>query len=497
MKTITFQGGRMRFCPDLELHLVLIACLSSSSVGGEEQFDQSMATASLSTSWTLSNGSTCAEWFTDGSFLLPVLHMETYGFGFYGMETQISGDYFLPVFILPCYDYGLTSTPAAGCTPQLVWSPNWNSPVKMNSTLELESGGDLVLKDADRTVVWSTNTSGKSVAGMNLTGPGNLVLIDKNNICLGIVRSPDSLTACGTETGTRSETDSFSVSTTNLSEFRLLSFSLTVEGLFGLVLTDSPQLCYQYNVTGIDSRSSPPLHPYNNYCYLTTDITYLQYLNDSLVISMTTGSIECKFSVISIVTSRPVQYMKFSSHGHLRVYQWKREAFEWTETVDLMTEIVGDCGYPFVCGRYRICSNRQCRCPASSNQTAYFKQISDRNPGVGCSEILPLSCGAFRNVSFLELPGVAYFDFGWSFQNVTAISCKEACAKNCSCKAAFFYATVDDYMKCSLQYEVFSLMNRDIEETKNSSIAYVKVQSIPNQVFASSPKRKENRLLVV
>ncbi|PKI33614.1 hypothetical protein CRG98_045970 [Punica granatum] len=250
----------MRFCPDLELHLVLIACLSSSSVGGEEQFDQSMATASLSTSWTLSNGSTCAEWFTDGSFLLPVLHMETYGFGFYGMETQISGDYFLPVFILPCYDYGLTSTPAA-------------------------------------------------------------------------------------------------------------------------------------------------------------DITYLQYLNDSLVISMTTGSIECKFSVISIVTSRPVQYMKFSSHWHLRVYQWKREAFEWTETVDLMTEIVGDCGYPFVCGRYRICSNRQCRCPASSNQTAYFKQISDRNPGVGCSEILPLSCGAFRNVSFLELPGVAYFDFGWSFQN--------------------------------------------------------------------------------
>ncbi|PKI34781.1 hypothetical protein CRG98_044832 [Punica granatum] len=228
--------------------------------------------------------------------------METYGFGFYGMEAQISGDYFLPVFILPCYDYGLTSTPAA-------------------------------------------------------------------------------------------------------------------------------------------------------------DITYLQYLNDRLVISMTAGSIECKFSVISIVTSRPVQYMKFSSHGHLRVYQWKREAFEWTETADLMTEKVGDCGYPFVCGRYGICSNRQCRCPA------YF------NPGVGCSEILPLSRGAFRNVSFLELPGVAYFDFGWSFQNVTAISCKEACAKNCSCKAAFFYATVDDYTKCSLQYEVFSLMNSDIEETKNSSIA--------------------------
>ncbi|OWM78743.1 hypothetical protein CDL15_Pgr002914 [Punica granatum] len=172
-----------------------------------------MATASLSTSWTLSNGSTRAEWFTDGSFLLPILHTETYGFGFYGMEAQISGEYFLAVFILPCYDYGLTSTPAAGCTPQLVWSPIRKSAVKMNSTLELESGGDLVLKDADRTVVWSTNTSGKSVASMNLTGLGNLVLIDKNNVSVW---------------------ESFDHPTDSL----LVGQKLAPEGLFGLVLTD-------------------------------------------------------------------------------------------------------------------------------------------------------------------------------------------------------------------------------------------------------------------
>ncbi|XP_031378729.1 G-type lectin S-receptor-like serine/threonine-protein kinase SD2-5 [Punica granatum] len=368
-EAIMFKGRRTSFCRDFGLRLIGVACLSYSLVGGQEQFDQSTATAGLSTSWTLSKSSAHAEWFNDGSFLLPILHMEIYGFGFY-MKVEIPGNYFLAVFILPCYDYDLTSTPGPGCTPQLVWSPNRNSPVEMGSTLELDSGGDLVLKDADRTVVWSTNTS-------------------------------DSI-----------------------------SIPRTISG----------------------------------------------------------------------------QYMKFCSDGHLRVYQWLAD--EWIEAVDLMTERVGECGYPFVCGRYGICSNRrQCRCPPSSNQNVYFKPMSDKHPELGCSEISPLSCGASQNNSFLELRGITYFDSGWSLQNVTGEICKEACAKNCSCKAAIFHPETDSdkYSYCSLLYEVFSLMDNDIEKAGYSSIAYIKVQGIPNQVLASSPKKNTshrplghaNRLLVI
>lgn len=37
------------------------------------------------------------------------------------------------------------------------------------------------MTDSDGTPVWSTNTTGKSVSGLNMTETGNLVLFDKDN----------------------------------------------------------------------------------------------------------------------------------------------------------------------------------------------------------------------------------------------------------------------------------------------------------------------------
>ena len=49
--------------------------------------------------------------------------------------------------------------------PEVVWTANRNTPVKINATLQLSQEGDLILKDAGGTYVWSTNTTGKSVSG--------------------------------------------------------------------------------------------------------------------------------------------------------------------------------------------------------------------------------------------------------------------------------------------------------------------------------------------
>ncbi|KAI6673835.1 hypothetical protein NL676_001741 [Syzygium grande] len=68
-----------------------------------------------------------------------------------------------------------------GCANPVVWSANRNRHAGNQSTLELTEGGDLVLKDADGSVMWSTQTSGKSVAGIKLTDAGNLVLFDEND----------------------------------------------------------------------------------------------------------------------------------------------------------------------------------------------------------------------------------------------------------------------------------------------------------------------------
>ncbi|CAK9155707.1 unnamed protein product [Ilex paraguariensis] len=56
-----------------------------------------------------------------------------------------------------------------------------DNPVKINATVNLTEDGDLVLREADGTLVWSTNTSGKNVSGLSLTEMGNLVLFDRNN----------------------------------------------------------------------------------------------------------------------------------------------------------------------------------------------------------------------------------------------------------------------------------------------------------------------------
>ncbi|KAL6328978.1 hypothetical protein AAG906_007268 [Vitis piasezkii] len=53
--------------------------------------------------------------------------------------------------------------------------------VRDDATLQLTQDGDLILRDADGTLVWCTYTYGKSVVGLNLTETGNLVLFDSNN----------------------------------------------------------------------------------------------------------------------------------------------------------------------------------------------------------------------------------------------------------------------------------------------------------------------------
>ncbi|XXG67524.1 hypothetical protein AAC387_Pa06g0852 [Persea americana] len=74
--------------------------------------------------------------------------------------------------------------PSSQCPPTEVikhWSANPNNPVGENATLHLNHQGDLVLRNVDGSLAWSTNTFGKSVIGMTILSTGNLVLLGKNN----------------------------------------------------------------------------------------------------------------------------------------------------------------------------------------------------------------------------------------------------------------------------------------------------------------------------
>ena len=59
---------------------------------------------------------------------------------------------------------------------------NLDRQVRQDATLNFTGDGDLVLRDADGSLVWSSNTSGRSVIGVNMMESGNLVLFDHHNV---------------------------------------------------------------------------------------------------------------------------------------------------------------------------------------------------------------------------------------------------------------------------------------------------------------------------
>ncbi|CAN4104473.1 unnamed protein product [Withania somnifera] len=459
----------MALCKILPFFFFVLCC--SFHLVNSQPFDY--PTAKLSTTWVNSVSANHSVDFTDGSKVRAILLRGTlgprYACGFYCNGNCES--YLFAIFIVLTNSVSSITSPSIAF-PQVVWSANRSKSVKINSTLQLTAEGDLVLRDANGALVWSTNTAGKSVAGLNLTDEGNLVLFDSKNATVwqSFDRPTDSLVP-GQKlvSGTKLTA---SVSTTNWTEGGLISLSATDNGLVAFVESNPPQTYVSRSINGLNaSRGS----------------NYLVYLNGSLALVSNSSDSNNPQTLVSIRPASSAQYMKLESDGHLKVYEWKTG---WTELDDLLTGFNGECYYPMVCGRYGICSRGQCSCPkSSSNSTTYFRQIDDRQGNMGCSEVTRLTCNASNYHRFLELQDVDYFTFTADIKNTTMNICKDACLRNCSCKAALFRSGLNSSMgECYLPSEIFSLANYEKERTRYDSNAFIKVQVEP--VTAAREEKK-------
>ncbi|KAK9222903.1 hypothetical protein WN944_011343 [Citrus x changshan-huyou] len=424
-------------------------------------------TANLSTSWTNGPSASQSVDFRDGSAVRAILLRGTFGpryaCGFFCNGSCDS--YLFAVFIVQTDSVSLIVSPASGF-PHVVWSANRNKPVRINATLELTSDGNLVLQDADGAIAWSTNTSGKSVVGLNLTDMGNLVLFDKNNAAVwqSFDHPIDSLVP--SQKLLEGKKLTASVSTTNWTDGGLFSFSVTNEGLFAFIESHNTSVPYHELLRATKTSKEP---------------SHARYLNGSLAFFINSSEPREPDGEVSVppTSSSPGQYMRLWPDGHLRVYEWQRM---WIVVADLLMSDLWDCDYPLVCGKYGICSRGQCSCPAT-----YFKLLDDRQPALGCSQITSLSCEASQDHRFVELNDVAYFAFSSSSSDITntdSETCKQACLKNCSCKAALFqYGLNSSAGDCYLPSEIFSMMNNEKETTHYNSTAYIKVQNLPMPVL--------------
>ncbi|KAI3730391.1 hypothetical protein L1987_61561 [Smallanthus sonchifolius] len=413
------------------------------------------ATANLSTAWVSS------DYYRDdlsGFILFRETNVVQFTCGFYcdrfcGVTYSYS-NYIFAIFI---------SATNRGSNREVVWSANRDHPVGMNAILNFTAAGELFLQDVNGSVVWTTNTAGKAVAGMNLTDTGNLVLFDnQNSVVWQSFDHPSDSLLPGQKLFTGQKLKS-SVSSSNSSE-GMYSLQVMDKGLFAYVESNPPQAYYSWlDLTNKGRRD-------------------MRFLNGSLSLFIDSSKPSDTVSVIYISQASSAQYMKLMPDGHLKAFGWQSDFGKWTVVADLLTYInVEECGYPLVCGRNSICSiNKQCDCPGID----YFMPVDDRQPELGCSEITPLTCSSTKDQYFITLDNVKYFTVIADMDGVNMETCKQACLHNCSCKAAFFqYSSNASSGKCFLPSEIFTM--KTVVPRYFNALAFIKVQNVTsNSQFA-------------
>ncbi|XP_076917938.1 G-type lectin S-receptor-like serine/threonine-protein kinase SD2-5 [Bidens hawaiensis] len=444
----------------------LFLILSFYSTIAQPAFDYP-TTANLSTTWTNDRSFAFDRNFsyTNGPKVRLILLGEPvgprFGCGFYCNGTCTS--YLFAVFIVP--------TRLRFPQPEVVWSANRDSPVSDGAILNLTSTGELVLRDVDGSTVWSTNTTGKSVAGLKLI-EGNLVLVNVNNSV--VWQSFDYPTDCLVpgQRLFRGQQLIPSVSETNwTSQKGLFSLQVKDKGLFAYVGSNPAQAYFSWPIVG-------------NRTYIVRP--YIRFGNGSFSLFFFSDDPHYPDNMLTIPQASPDQYMKLMPDGHLQALEWQSA---WLVVSDLLTGDLGDCNYPLACGRNAICSgNQQCSCPVSSSpRIDYFRAVNDRQPDQGCSQITPLTCNATHEQTFIALENVIYFNDIVDLDSVDIETCKQACVNNCSCKAALFqYGSNSSDGDCYLPFELFTMMNVDPNVVHRNTSAFIKVQNVRSPPSAST-----------
>ncbi|XP_012462439.1 G-type lectin S-receptor-like serine/threonine-protein kinase SD2-5 [Gossypium raimondii] len=386
-------------------------------------------------SWRNTPSSDFSFWESAG--VRPILVNGKFVFGF---QCSFEGDNCLIVVSI----FKTSSDGNSRFSPQVVWAANRNNPVEIQALLELTSQGQLILKDANDTLVWSPSTASKSISRLTLGSEGNLKLLDKTNLTVWqSFDHPTDVLVLGQKLASGQKLRS-SVSPFDSSE-GLFAFGI-IDGVFTAYIDSDPSQMYY--------RS-----------FVSEDQSYAEFQ---------TGGFG------SLIMAASANFIQLGSDGHLKAYEFKEQGLKWVGT-DMLD--IDRCSYPLACGRYGVCSGTGCSCPddASDNETAYFKP-NNFTADDGCHAISPISCELSLYHSFLELRRIKirYLDYILSSKTLQLEDCKEACLQNCSCKAILY----NGRNKCLLLSQVFSIEKK---EGFDSATTFIKVQSSP--IFSQSPSR--------
>nr|GEW70002.1 putative receptor protein kinase ZmPK1 [Tanacetum cinerariifolium]GEW77124.1 putative receptor protein kinase ZmPK1 [Tanacetum cinerariifolium] len=366
-----------------------------------------------------------------------------------------------------CFSIWFTEPVSENEYPTVVWMANRDVPVNgKRSKLSLNGNGNFVLKDADRAIVWSTET--KATNGslvLHLQNNGNLVLNQVNGHPYVLWQSFDhpTDTILPGQLFMRNSQLVSSRSTTNFSS-----------GFYKLYFENTNVLSLLYDGPEITSVYWPD--PYSK----TWEAGRSTYNNSRVAKLDSSGEFNSsdKFGFfVSDYGMRRQRIMKVDFDGNVRVYSLVDHKWEVQWQAFLRPcKIHGICGPNSLC-TYSPQVGGECGCVHG------FKRKDPNDWSKGCEPIFkPCQKG---EEGYVEIPYVEFYGYDIDYlPNKTLESCKQVCLKDCNCKG--FQLKYDNSVyNCFLKNLLYNGYQSGFENTM-----YIK---LPKNLLSSYDPRVANK----
>ncbi|KAL6283450.1 hypothetical protein ACE6H2_014379 [Prunus campanulata] len=359
-----------------------------------------------------------------------------------------------------------------------VWDANRNHPVHEKATLSFGRDGNLVLGEADGTVVWQTNTANKGVTGIKLLGNGNLVLHDKNGrfIWQSFDYPTDTL-LLGQSVKTNGRNKLVSRKSDADGSDGPYSLVLDHKG-FIMYLNNSGKLLVYGGWRGSDYGSIVTFDfdteiGFDDFIYYELVLTINQDVNappppppqsHRHLLQVRPIGNGHTINLNKLNYNATYSLLRLGSDGSLKAYTYydKVSSNTWEESFSFFSSyFVRECGLPSKCGSYGYCSRDMCvGCPTPKGLLGWSK---------GCAPPKLGQCKSGAKVDYYKIGSVEHFsspylDGGDGPMKVG--ECRAKCDKDCKC-LGFFYR--EDSSKCLLAPVLGTL----IKEV-NTSVGYIK-----------------------
>ncbi|TXG66742.1 hypothetical protein EZV62_008017 [Acer yangbiense] len=345
-----------------------------------------------------------------------------------------------------------------------VWEANRGKPVRENSTLSLGTEGNLVLAEADGTVVWQTNTANKGVVGCKLLSNGNFVLYDsKGNFVWQSFDYPTDTLLVGQSLRVGGVTKLVSRK----------SDEENVDGTYSFVLESKQLSMYRK----INNSPRPVLY---NSVTLTNEkdpVQYVKFNSDpetdegfayKLTLEISAGSI---FNFARPKYNSTASFLRLGMDGNLMIYTYYDKVFwgGYEKTFSLFDRDSNgwqtECQLPERCGKFGVCDeDSQCvACPSEKGLLGWSKS---------CEPKKVTSCAA-KDFHYYKVEGVDHYmsKFTRGSGPVKVEDCGKKCTTDCKCLGYFYN---QDTSRCWIAYDLMTL-------TKVSDSTHLGFIKVPRQ----------------